>query len=388
VFSERTRWDRAPNPLSQALDRKRAAGVAIADLTESNPTRCGFQYPDAEIRAALSDPEVTRYAPDPRGLPAARDAVVRYYQELGASVPADRLLLTASTSEAYSYVFRLLCDPGDEVLVPEPSYPLFDFLTGLDAVTPRHYALRRDDGWHIDFDSIQGALTPKTRAIVLIHPHNPTGVFLKSSEVRSLEELARSRGIALVCDEVFADYAAAADPGRCVTSAGDRRALTFTLSGLSKVAALPQLKLGWIVVSGPADLVQESLERLEIIADSYLSVNTPVQVALPTLLPLRSRLQTQIRERVAANRAALRGASAGRAWQVLPAEGGWYALIRMPRRRSEEEWVLQLLEESNVLVHPGFFFDFGDEDLLVVSLLGAPVDVSRGIGAIDTLVGS
>jgi aspartate/methionine/tyrosine aminotransferase len=386
VFSSRTHWDRSPNPLARALEHKRASGARITDLTESNPTRCGFAYPEAAILGALSSPLSLRYQPDPRGLLEARASIVHYYEDLGATVSADRIVLTASTSEAYSFVFRLLADPGDEVIVPAPSYPLFDFLTELDSVKTRTYALRYDGGWHVDLASVRAALTSRTRAIVLIHPHNPTGAFLKADEVSALDEIAAGAGAALVCDEVFADYAVGADISRCATTAGERHALTFTLSGLSKVAGLPQLKLGWIAVSGQSDIRDEALERLEIIADSYLSVNTPAQLALRALLAQRRTIQEQIRARIIANRTTLAHASAGKAWQVLPAEGGWYALIRMPRRETEEEWVLRLLEDGNVLVHPGFFFDFADESLLVVSLLPPAADVAGGAEAIDQMV--
>ncbi len=376
MFSGRSAWDRTPNPIARLLEEKRAHGRTVLDLTESNPTRCGFEYPEAEIRGALSDPRGMTYEPDPRGLLEAREAVARYYADLGAGVSAGRIVLAASTSEGYSFLFRLLADSGDDVLVPTPSYPLFDFLSELDDVRTRSYALAYDGAWHIDLPSVRAAVGPRTRALVAVSPHNPTGEILKGDELEALESIAAGAGIALICDEVFADYREGTDRRWVATTAGDRRALTFTLGGLSKVVGLPQLKLGWICVSGPDDLRKEAIDRLEVIADTYLSVSTAVQLATPALLAGRGPIQRQIRSRIAGNRDHLVHAAQGAPWQVLHAEGGWCAVLRVPLWKSEEEWVLSLLRDRDVLVHPGFFFDFPTSGYLVVSLL-PPASVFR-----------
>jgi aspartate/methionine/tyrosine aminotransferase len=289
----------------------------------------------------------------------------------------ERLLLTASTSEAYSYLFQLLADPGDEILSPRPSYPLFEFLAGLSSVTIRQYPLRYDGSWHVDFDALEQAISAKTRAIVVVNPNNPTGSFLKRDELERLEEIAVSRGFAIISDEVFCDYAFVSSDNRAVTLAGERRALTFSMSGLSKVAGLPQLKLGWIVASGPGHAA--AMEALELIADTYLSVATPVQVALPSLLTSGAAVRRAISERTALNLEYLRSSLDGSAGGVLNVEGGWYGVVQVPRTHSEEEWTLRLLEEANVVVQPGFFFDFETEAFLVLSLLTPVERFSEGV---------
>jgi aspartate/methionine/tyrosine aminotransferase len=356
VFSSRLKWNLPPNPLSALLHEKRHAGISILDLTESNPTHAGFAYPPG-ILEALSDPRALSYNPDPRGLASARQVIAERH-----GVDPARILITASTSEAYLYLFKLLADPGDEVLVPRPSYPLFEFLANLESVRIRQYPLRYDGMWHIDFSSLE--VSPRTRAIVVVNPNNPTGSFLKPDELERLESL----DIPLVSDEVFSDYAFSPPGVRSLV--GDRRVLTFSMSGLSKIAGLPQMKLGWIVASGPHH--EPALERLELIADTYLSVATPVQVALPTLLS--RHLTDQIRARTAANLAYLRSKI-----QPLNVEGGWYAPLQVPRIRSEEDWCLKLLGDSNVLVQPGFFFDFESEAYLIVSLLTSTDVFEEGI---------
>jgi alanine-synthesizing transaminase len=371
VFSSRLSWDLRPNQLSTLLEQKRRDGATILDLTESNPTRAGFAYPSEHILAALADPKTMRYDPAPRGLASAREAVCGYYSARGVSVEPSRVLLTASTSEAYAYLFKLLADPGDEVLVPRPSYPLFEFLAGLESVCVRPYRLRYDGAWRIDFDSLQESITPLARAIVIVNPNNPTGSFLKREELERLEAL----GIAIISDEVFSDYSFAPDPTRMDTLAGPRQVLTFSLSGLSKIAGLPQMKLGWIVANGRGH--EAALDRLELIADTYLSVATPVQVALPTLLA--STVRDQIRERTRANLAFLQSAAAGTSLHVRKVEGGWYAIVQVPRTRSEEEWALDLLRECNVLVQPGFYYDFESEAFLVLSLLPAAGVFEEGV---------
>ncbi|MGA2214648.1 MAG: pyridoxal phosphate-dependent aminotransferase [Bryobacteraceae bacterium] len=368
-YSSRLRWDLAPNRITRLLDERRSAGAAILDLTESNPTAAGFAYPSARILAALADPRALTYQPTPAGLASARAAVSEYYS---GRVHPGRILLTASTSEAYAFVFKLLADPGDEVLVPRPSYPLFDFLAALDSVCVVQYPLVYNGAWSIDFDAVARSITPRTRAIVLVNPNNPTGSFLKQSELGPLIALGREHNLALISDEVFSDYALTPDHLQVVRSLTEVTDVpTFCLSGLSKVSGLPQLKLGWIVAS------EQALERLELIADTYLSVSTPVQLAVPVLLGLRTQLQDQILARVRANQAFVGSQIGPRSpWRLLEIEGGWYAILEAPRIQSEEEWVLSLLDRDNVLVQPGFFFDFEREAFLVLSLL-TPEEVFR-----------
>lgn len=337
----------------------------------------GLPYAADRILAALADPEALRYDPSPRGLAAARAVVAGYYRQRGAEMDASRVVLTASTSEAYSYLFQLLCDPGDEILVPRPSYPLFEFLAGLAGVAVRQYPLRYDGAWHVDFAALERAAGGRTRAIVVVNPNNPTGSFLKRDELDRLENFAVRRELAILSDEVFCDYAFGAAADRVTTLAGQRRALTFSLSGLSKTAGLPQMKLGWIAVNGPE--AAEALQALELIADTYLSVSTPVQAALPELLACSHTVRDAIRQRTAANRARLEQALAGSPATVLPAEGGWYAIAQPPRTRSEEQWVLELLDKHDVLVQPGFFFDFEAEAFLVLSLLPEPGVFQEGV---------
>ena len=375
MFSSRLKFDLRPNPLSLLLAQKRRACVHVLDLTESNPTRAGFAYPAREILEALSDPASLRYDPSPRGLLPAREAVSRYYAERGAKVPASRIVLTASTSEAYAYLFKLLTNPGDEVLVPRPSYPLFEFLAAMESVAVKQYSLRYDGAWCIDFDSLELAVTDRTRAVVVVNPNNPTGSFVKRNEAQRLAEFAARRGIAILDDEVFLDYAFAKDDSRAILFPGGAR--VFTMSGLSKIAGLPQMKLGWIAAAGPAS--DESLDQLEWIADTYLSVSTPVQLALPRLLELSKGIRAQINERTTKNLAWLRDYAQGSPLSVLNTEGGWSAILQVPRTRSEEEWAMTLLGELDVLVQPGFFYDFESEAFLVVSLLTETAAFTEGI---------
>jgi len=374
VFSSRLQWDASPNPLAQLLAKKRGEGANILDLTESNPTRANLSYPAEEILAALADARALRYDPDPRGLPAAREAVSRYYAERGAGVPASRILLTASTSEAYAYLFKLLANPGEEILVPRPSYPLFEYLAAIEAVQVRQYPLRYDGGWHIDFAALEQAITARTRAIVVVNPNNPTGSYLKRDEWKRLQQL----NLPILSDEVFSDFPFAEDPRRVQTLAAAGNVLTFSMSGLSKIAGLPQMKLGWIVASGPGH--EAAIRGLEWIADTFLSVATPVQLALPRLLAASAAVRARIQARTGENLACLReAAGAGSPCQVLAVEGGWYAVLQVPRTRTEQDWALQLLGERNVLVQPGFFYDFESEAFLVLSLLTAPEVFRAGI---------
>lgn len=367
MFSSRLDWDLPPNPLAKLLQKTRAAGATILDLTESNPTATGFAYPSDRILGALADPRSMRYEPAPAGLMAARAAIAGYYS---GRVDPERVLLTASTSEAYAYLFKLLANPGDEVLIPQPSYPLFEFLAALESACVVRYPLVYKDGWAIDLEALARRITSRTRAIVLVNPNNPTGSFLKKAELAQLIALCGDRQLAMVSDEVFSDYSFGDDPRRVRSLIGVEEVLTFSLSGLSKVAGLPQLKLGWIVTNGPAAVRRQALNRLELIADTYLSVGTPVQWAAASLVAWREAVQRQIRERTRENLEFLRSqAGPGSPWKVLHAEGGWYAVIQAPRTHSEEEWVLTLLERDHVLVQPGYFFDFETEAFLVASLL-------------------
>jgi alanine-synthesizing transaminase len=378
MFSSRFHWDPRPNRLTQSLAARRASGARILDLTESNPTHAGLHYP-AEIVAAFADPRMLAYEPAPAGMPAAREAVSAWYATRGHSVAPENLLLTASTSEAYAYLFKLLTDPGDHVLVPSPSYPLFEFLANMESVSVRTYPLEYHGEWRIDVPALAAAVTAKTRAIILVNPNNPTGSYVKRGELRALTSLCAGRGIALVSDEVFADYALTADPERVTTLAGVEECLAFSMSGLSKVAGLPQMKLGWIVAAGPAPVRDEALEKLEWIADTYLSVSTPVQCAAGRLLAAGAGVQHQIRERASANLAFARAMLTGSAASILAVEGGWYITLQVPRIHSEEEWTLRLLEQEGVLVQPGYFYDFASEAYLIVSLLTAPEIFREGL---------
>lgn len=366
----------APNRISLAVEAARARGPVL-DLTESNPTVVGLPYPEAEILAALADPRALVYEPSPNGLFAARAAVAAYYARFGHTVDPSLVTLTASTSEAYGWLFKLLCDPGDDILVPTPSYPLFDHLAALECVRPVSYPLRYHGGWFVDVEEVRRALTPRTRAILLVHPNNPTGSFFTQQEACGLAALAHEHDLALIADEVFADYGFAADPARLLSWAGESTALTFCLSGLSKLVGLPQLKLGWIVTGGPSERRAAAALRLELIADTYLSVASPVQHAAPRLLALLEPLGGAILDRVRANRRQILTALRGTAAQLLDAEGGWSAIVRLPATSSEEEWVLQLLEQG-VLVHPGFFFDL-PPTCIVISLLVSTDALSRGL---------
>ena len=386
MFSARFHWDVRPNRLARALAEKRRAGERLLDLTESNPTRAGLEYPP-EILAAFDDPGMLAYDPAPAGALGARESVAAYYAARGEHVAPERILLTASTSEAYAYLFKLLADPGDQVLVPRPSYPLFEYLGAMESVEVRHYPLAYHGGWSIDLDALQAAISPRTRAVALVNPNNPTGSYVKRFELERLARLCAERGIAIVSDEVFSDYAFAPDPERVATLAGVNECLVFAMSGLSKVAGLPQMKLGWIVGNGPAAMRAEAMEKLEWIADTYLSVGTPVQRAAARLLAAGEAVQRQIRERTAANLAHARAALAGSAANVLTVEGGWYIAAQLPRIRSEEDWAVELLERENVQTQPGFFYDFESEAYLILSLLTQPAVFREGIAKLRGFVG-
>ncbi len=378
-FSQRTGWNTEESELARAHRLRAEAGLPIADLTASNPTRCGFEYPPALLQA-LADAQALDYDPQPRGSLRARQAICGYYAEHGALVRPEQMVLTTSTSEAYSYLFRLLCDPGNEIVVPQPGYPLFDFLAVLDDVRLKTAPLVYDQGWQIDPDGFRRAITPQTRAIVVVHPNNPTGHFTKPWESEELARLCRERDLSLIVDEVFLDYGF---KGRGQSfAAGLVEVPVFVVSGLSKIAGLPQMKAAWIVTTGPQEA--EALERLEVIADTFLSMNAPVACTLPRWLEGRGAIQRQIRERVAANLAEL-DRKLGRLREVrrLEVEGGWYATLRIPALRPDEQTVMELLERG-VWIHPGYFFGMAESGWLVVSLLGPEGEFTVGItGLVD-----
>lgn len=371
MFSSRLRQAAGRNRLALALDRRRAAGLPIIDLTLSNPTRAGLAYPSG-LLAPMAQDRSLRYEPEPFGLLSARQAVSDDLARRGLSVPASRTVLTASTSEAYSLLFKLLCDPGDAVLAPRPSYPLVEHLTDLDGVALEHYRLEFHGRWELDLQDLrEKAGAGRLRAIIMINPNNPTGSVVTDGELDAMAAIAREHDLALISDEVFTDYPISGiQPASALRQ---QTALTFMLGGLSKSVGLPQVKLGWIAVGGPAPLVADALERLETICDAYLSVSTPVQVAAPDLLNAGAAVRTQIQQRVRGNWAQLTAlASANPACAVMPAEAGWYAVVQVPALASEDTIVLDLLEHTGVLVHPGYFFDFEREAFLVISLLPEP----------------
>jgi alanine-synthesizing transaminase len=426
MFSERTNWQLAKNRFTRAVEEVRARGDRILDLTASNPTRVGLTYDADAILGALGSVRALDYEPQAKGLLSARESVARYYKEQCApggrdvasnvstdeiEVDPERIVLTASTSEGYSYVFRLLCNAGDELLVPKPSYPLFEFLADLQDVRLVPYPLIYDHGWQMDFHSIEKAVTARTRGVVVVHPNNPTGSYVKNSELVALNDFCREHGLALIVDEVFLDYRLEDNQHRAATTeesepqglkpafsaaingtaeavpfpkpiaekaleghgsfVANHEVLTFTLSGLSKISALPQMKVAWIVTSGPSDLVEAAMGRLEVIADTYLSMNAPVQWAVPVLLEQRKNVQAQLMERVRSNLAELdRQLAEQEACQRLHVEGGWYAVVRVPVTRPDEELAIELVREEAVLVHPGHFYDFESDGYLVLSLIG------------------
>ncbi len=377
-FSKRTDWNTEESALAQAHRERIAAGLPTADLTASNPTRCGFDY-GADFLDALKDTRALDYDPHPLGLHAAREAVSNYYASHGAHIAPEQIVLTTSTSEAYSYLFRLLCDPGTEILVPQPGYPLFDFLAVLDDVRLKNVSLIYDHGWQIDPEAFRRAITPQTRAIVLVHPNNPTGHFTKPWESEALARLCREFQLSLIVDEVFLDYAfprgSAAKPSSFVH--GLEGVPVFVVSGLSKVAGLPQMKSAWIVTTGPQQ--KEAMQRLEVIADTFLSMNAPIQWAMIHWLQDRKGIQNQICTRVRANLVELdRQLSTEPVVRRLAVEGGWYAILRIAALKPDEQTVHELLDEG-VWVHPGYFFGMQESGWLVVSLLAPEPEFSTGV---------
>ncbi len=384
MFASRTNWQLETNLLTRALEAHRLSGRELLDLTASNPTTCGIAYPEREILSALADPQALTYRPESKGLLVARQAVAEYYSGrsgfFGPLAPIDpeRILLASGTSEAYSHIFRLLCEPGDEILAPAPSYPLFEFLADLADIRLVPYPLLYDHGWQIDFASLRAALTARSRAVLLVHPNNPTGSLVKLGEAAELAQLCATNEMAIVADEVFLDYASDAAAARTFAS-GDA-VLTFTLSGISKISLLPQMKLAWTVVTGPEPLVKTAVDRLEIIADTYLSPGTPVQLALPKLLSLRHSLQAQLQERISANLSFLDSTvRESKSLTRLDRESGWYAILKVPVTATDDELTVALLERFSVLVHPGHFFNFSREGFLVLSLITPEGQFREGV---------
>jgi alanine-synthesizing transaminase len=395
MFASRTNWRLETNRLTRALEEQRRSGRQLFDLTASNPTTCGFAYPEQEILAALTDPRALVYCPESKGLREAREAVAEYYAGRtgfsGASARIDpgRILLVSGTSEAYSHIFRLLCEVGDEILVPAPSYPLFEFLADLADIRLVPYPLLYDHGWQIDFASLRATLTPRSRAVLVVHPNNPTGSFVKPREAAELAEICAEWEMAIVADEVFLDYTAGSarvlpgsprDEDSTQTFALSDAVLTFTLSGLSKISLLPQMKVAWAVASGPQAVVQTAVERLEIIADTYLSPSTPVQLALRKFLSLRHSLQAQLHERISANLSSLDSMlRESKSLVRLDREGGWYAILRVPVTGTDDDLTIALLERCSVLVHPGHFFNFSRDGFLVLSLIAPEEEFREGV---------
>jgi len=381
-FSQRTNWNVEESELARLHRERVEARLPIADLTASNPTRCGFAYP-ADLLAALNDPRSLDYDPQPLGLLTARLAVCGYYTAHGVEIDPAQIVLTTSTSEAYSYLFRLLCDPNDEVITLQPGYPLFDFLAGLDDVRLIAAPLVYDEGWQIEFEALRRAVTDRTRAIVVVHPNNPTGHFSKQWEKDRLATLCRARGMALIVDEVFLDYVGTegtrgkGNEGVGSFAAGLDGVNVYVVSGLSKIAGLPQMKAAWIVATGPER--SAAMARLEVVADTFLSMNAPVQWALPKWIELSASMQAQIRARVETNLATLdRELDRAPGLSRLKVEGGWYAVLRIPALEPDDATVIKLLEQG-VWVHPGHFFGMSASGWLVVSLLGPDEEFAAGV---------
>jgi alanine-synthesizing transaminase len=384
MFSDRTNWNLATNRLSLALTEQRAAGKPLLDLTVSNPTECGFDYDPSAIQRALANPAALRYEPHPKGLHVARQGVAAYYAARGDEVSVDDLILTASTSEAYSFAFRTLCNPGDEILIPAPSYPLFSFLADIQDVKLVRYPFLYDHGWQIDFHALEQAVTSRTRGVIVVNPNNPTGHFCRPEDVARLNQICSPRGMAIIADEVFLDFSL--DSRHPTSFASNAGAMTFTTSGLSKISGLPQMKAAWLLTTGPAELKSQALARLEVIADTFLSMNAPVQSAIPAFLDMRRAFQDQLMARVRKNLAQLdRQWAAQKSCSRLRVEGGWYAVLRVPATRPDEELAIDLLKAKGVYVHPGHFYDFPADGYLIVSLITPERDFAEGVRLLDSM---
>ncbi len=384
MFSVRTDWPQCSNLISQQLQLFKESGTPVTDLTSSNPTQCGLSYPSEKILNAFLDPDNMFYRPDARGALRAREAVCRYYAERGVPVDPEQIFLTASTSEAYSLLFRLLVNPGEEVYFPKPSYPLFEFLAGLNDIEWKTYPLIYEGMWKVDRERFKEALSPLAKVVIIVNPNNPTGSFLGKEDVSFVKRACVEQNCAIVCDEVFLDYTL--DPQIAIPSlAGEKAALTFVLGGLSKAVGLPQMKLSWIVINGPTEKVKEASRRMEMICDTYLSVSTPAQNALPLWLKEGASARQDILKRIRKNFSVL-SSMASYGVQCLNAQGGWYAVLALPPGICEETFSLDLLREKQVYTHPGYFFDFETEPFLVVSLLPPEKDFCAGIKALGQYV--
>jgi alanine-synthesizing transaminase len=386
LYSRRLPWSVSPNRFSEEIAALRRSGCSLLDLSNSNPTKARLDYPHEEIAAALGRVRGYTYDPQAQGSAEARHAIALEYSKRGIKVSHEQVFLTASTSEAYAHLFKLLCNAGDEVLVPVPSYPLFEFLASLEDVRPVPYHLRYDGNWHMDIASLEAQLASRSRAIVVVSPNNPTGSVLKEDEAIQLMRIAREHDLTIISDEVFLDYPLRPGAGGVKSLIGQKDALTFSLDGLSKSAGMPQMKLGWMVVSGPDAQVRDAAERLEIVLDTYLSVNTPVERALPDLLEAGRTVREQIQRRTRENLGTLYELLEETAANPLPVEAGWSAIVQLPRTRSEEDWVLALLREEGVIAQPGYFFDMPSEAFLVVSLITPRPDFREGIRRLTELV--
>jgi hypothetical protein len=379
-YSGRLSWSLLPNPLSNLLEKQRRLGISLLDLTISNPTEAFPHYPHGRMAQAYAGIKDFTYQPDPFGHEQARTIIAAWYRHRGIDISPNQLALTASTSEAYSLLFKLLCDPGDEILIPIPSYPLFEYLARLEGVKTVPYRLLYDGSWFLDFASMRAAISTRTKAIVIVNPNNPTGSFLKIQECATLLEIANRHGLPVISDEVFMDYAFHHPSDHFArTLIGRDGTLSFSLNGLSKAAGMPQVKLGWIAINGPAAARAEARARLELILDTYLSVGTPVQSALGSLLETGAEIQRQIAARIAQNRTTLAAALQGSPVHILHAEGGWSSILQLPNICKEEIWAARLLSEQQVLVQPGYFFDMAAEAYIIVSLITTPDVFAEGI---------
>ena len=387
MLSRRLNWSIEQTYLSRAIEQARSEPTPVLDLSCSNPTAVGLSYPHDEMAAAFSRVTDYSYRPEPLGLLKARCEIAARYERQGLSVSAEQIVLTSSTSEGYSFLFKLLCDTGDEVLVPSPSYPLFDYLIPLDLARPQPYSLAFDGAWFIDFDDLQRRINGRTKAIVVVNPNNPTGQYLKRHEAERLAEIAVRSNLAIICDEVFVDFPHHDGVGGTVSPLVEANATTFFLNGLSKGSGMPQVKLAWIVAAVPAAQQRGILSALELISDTYLSVGTAVQLALPELLQIGNRIRSSIRQRAGVNLAAINDLLYRSCAQALAVEGGWSVILQLPRTRSEEEWCRALLNQFRVIVQPGYLFDMPREPYIVVSLLTPPADLIAGISATLQLVG-
>jgi alanine-synthesizing transaminase len=385
-YSKRLSWPLSSNSFSRLVEARRSGGFPLLDLTISNPTLALSDYPHVEIAEAYSSVADFRYHPDPFGDRAAREIVSFYYGRRGIRVDANRVALTASTSEAYSLLFKLLCDPGDQVLVPVPSYPLFDYLARLESVRAVPYSLRYDGSWFMDLEDLRCKISHATRAIVVVNPNNPTGSFLKSSEAQALIAIANENNLPVIADEVFADYSLTNSPDRVESFAAFDSVLSFSMNGLSKIAGMPQMKLGWIVLNGRPDQIGAARARLEFVLDTYLSVNTPVQQALSALFEIGEGIQIQLKERTVSNWETARQVLKGSPAHCLHTEGGWSAVVQLPKNLSEDAWIGKLLENQNVIVQPGYFFDMPGEACVIVSLITPPDDFREGMRLLRELV--